>query len=249
MTHSILQGRMLTSIQVASRHRAILARLQDCGYISTDELARELNVSVHTIRRDLNILQCQHQLRRCHGGAGELNTPPNVGNSYGVEQVRTIANIIVGEFAIGSCFYVDSPSLGETLIELLPEEACYLITPHIELIEPARRNPFIGIFFLGRDLSPGGDNASIQMSMAKRLTRQVDYCILEADYLDADGIVFDDCRQQVAVKRHFLANSQRQYVVCHHASMPSYPLVKLGTASHLRQKFILTENQINGARV
>ncbi|HGM5489749.1 TPA: DeoR family transcriptional regulator [Serratia fonticola] len=243
---------MLTSIQVTSRHRAILARLQDCGYISTDELARELNVSVHTIRRDLNILECQHQLRRCHGGAGELNTPSNVGNSYGYEQVRAIANIIVGELEIGGCLYVDSPSLGETLIGLLPEEACYLITPHIELIEPARSNPFIGIFFLGRDLSPGGDNVSIQMSMAKRLTRRVDYCIVEADYLDADGIAFDDCRQKVAVKRHFLANSQRQYVVCHHATMPTYPLVKIGAANHLRQRFILTDptgNRINGERV
>lgn len=237
---------MLTSIQVASRHRAILARLQECGYISTDELARELNVSVHTIRRDLNILESQRQLRRCHGGAGELNKVPEAINSYGIEPIRAIANAIVDALEIGSCLYVDSPSLGETLIGLLPEEEYYLITPHIELIEPAQSNPFIGIFFLGRDLSTGGDNASIQMSMAKRLTRHVDYCILEADYLDADGIVFDDCRQQVAVKRHFLACSQRHYLICHHTAMPSYPLVKIGAASHLRQRFILTENRING---
>lgn len=243
---------MLTSIQVASRHSAILARLQECGYISTDELASELNVSVHTIRRDLNILECQHQLRRCHGGAGELNKHQDGKGIFGVEQIMAIAKAIVSELEAGSCLYVDSQILGEVLIGLLPEESYYLITPHVELIVQAQKNPFIGVFFLGQDLSPNGDNVSIQMSMAKKLSWRVDHCIIEADYIDGDGNVFDPCHQQVAVKRHFLTCSRRQFVVCHHEVFPDHPLAKIGTASHLRRAFFLrqaTENRINGERV
>ncbi|WP_422528635.1 DeoR family transcriptional regulator [Serratia fonticola] len=243
---------MLTSIQIASRYSAILARLKERGYISTDELASELNVSVHTIRRDLNVLESHHQLRRCHGGAGELNKPQAGQGVFRTEQTIAIANAIVAELDVGSCLYVDSQSLGEVLIGLLPEESYYLITQHIDLVVQALKNPFIDIFFLGRDLSPDGDNTSIQMSMAKKLLRQVDHCIIEADYIDGEGNVFDPCSQQVAVKRHFLACSLRQYVVCHYEVPPDHPLAKIGPASHLRRVFFLsqpTEKRINGERV
>ncbi len=232
---------MLNSIQVTCRHNAILARLQECGYISTEDLAREFNVSVHTIRRDLNILESQHQLRRCHGGAGELNKSGNSGSHAGVEQIMAVAQAIVDELEAGSCLYIDSPSIGEALVGLLPEDVFYLITQHIELIGVAQKNPFIGVFFLGRELSPGDADASIQMAMTKWLTRRVDYCIVEADYIDNDGIFFDDCFHRASVKRHFLQWSQRQYVVCRKEADARRSLVKLGTAGRNKRVFLLTQ--------
>ncbi|WP_431222092.1 DeoR family transcriptional regulator [Serratia sp. L9] len=232
---------MQTSIQVACRHNAILARLKDYGYISTGDLASELDVSVHTIRRDLNILESQHRLRRCHGGAGELSKEDDRRNAGIAEQVIAIAKAIVADVSAGSCLYVDSPSMGEILVGLLPEEVCYLVTQHMELIAVAQKNPFISIFFLGRELSPGGDDASIQMSMAKRLPRSVDYCILEVDHIDSDGILFDDCFQQASVKRHFLQRSQRQYVLCRQPAGVFHSLVKIGAADHHKRVFWLTQ--------
>lgn len=217
-----------------------MARLQDGGYISTDDLARELNVSVQTMRRDLNILESQHQLRRYHGGAGGVNKESNKGDAGAVEQLSTIAKTIVGELETGSCLYIDSPLIGEILVGLLPEEVYYLITRHIELIAIARRNPFIGVFFLGKDLSPGGDDVSIQMSMIKKIPRCVDCCIVEVDYIDNDGFFFDDCFQDASVKRHFLQRSQRQYIVCRRDTRAGRPLVKLGAIDHNKRVFQLT---------
>lgn len=230
---------MLTSIRVTCRHNAILARLQDGGYINTDDLAKEFNVSVHTIRRDLNILEEQHQLRRCHGGAGALNN----GNGEPIadaEQINVIAKAIVAELEAGSCLYVDSPSIGKILVALLPEENYSLITQHVELIGVAQKNPFIGIFFLGRELLPGDGDISIQMSMAKKIRRRIDYCIVEVDYIDNNGIFFDDCFQRAAVKHYFLQLSQRQYVVCRKDANIRHSLVKIGMADHKKQVFWLT---------
>lgn len=234
---------MLTSIQVTCRHNSILARLQDCGYISTDDLARELNVSVHTIRRDLNILEGQRQLRRCHGGAGALNKENHCGDDSVDEQRMTLARMIVAQLAAGSCLYVDSPSIGEILVGLLPEEMYYLVTQHIELIGLALKNPFIGVFFLGGELSPGSDDASIQMSMIKNIPRRVDCCIIEVDYIDNNGIFFDGSFQHASIKRYFLQRSQRQYVICRKAASTGGLLVKLGTAGHHKRVFYLTQTQ------
>jgi len=51
------------------RFTAILSALQQTGRVSVDTLSEELEVSVVTIRRDLDVLEQKGFLRRTHGGA------------------------------------------------------------------------------------------------------------------------------------------------------------------------------------
>jgi DeoR family transcriptional regulator of aga operon len=51
------------------RLTAILAALQQSGSVSVEALSKELDVSLVTIRRDLDALESQGLLRRRHGGA------------------------------------------------------------------------------------------------------------------------------------------------------------------------------------
>src|SRR5690242_8568394 len=51
---------------------AILGILQQSGNVSVDELRTKLDVSVVTIRRDLNLLEERGLLRRTHGGAESI---------------------------------------------------------------------------------------------------------------------------------------------------------------------------------
>lgn len=51
------------------RFHAILTGLQETGSVAVDELSDKLEVSVVTIRRDLDLLEQQGLLRRSHGGA------------------------------------------------------------------------------------------------------------------------------------------------------------------------------------
>jgi DeoR family transcriptional regulator of aga operon len=52
-----------------SRFRTILTKLQQSGSVAVDDLSAELEVSVVTIRRDLDVLEQQGLLSRTHGGA------------------------------------------------------------------------------------------------------------------------------------------------------------------------------------
>ncbi len=55
---------------LASKRQAIILDiLQIKGSVQVEELAQELNVSTMTIRRDLDKLQSDNALERCHGGA------------------------------------------------------------------------------------------------------------------------------------------------------------------------------------
>lgn len=54
---------------MAERQLKILGMIQDNGSVQVEELARELDVSPMTIRRDLEKLQKDGMIERCHGGA------------------------------------------------------------------------------------------------------------------------------------------------------------------------------------
>jgi DeoR/GlpR family transcriptional regulator of sugar metabolism len=54
------------------RHQRILAQLQAYQRVTTDDLARTLDVSRETVRRDLLELEAAGALRRVHGGAVAL---------------------------------------------------------------------------------------------------------------------------------------------------------------------------------
>lgn len=53
----------------ADRLNTILERLTNDGSVAVATVARELDVSPATIRRDLQLLESQHMLSRTHGGA------------------------------------------------------------------------------------------------------------------------------------------------------------------------------------
>ena len=55
----------------AERHSRIIEIVRMRGSAQVEELAQELNVSTMTIRRDLEKLQKDNILERCHGLCGQ----------------------------------------------------------------------------------------------------------------------------------------------------------------------------------
>jgi DeoR/GlpR family transcriptional regulator of sugar metabolism len=60
---------MGSSMLPTQRRQAILAEVSERSAVAADELAREFDVSVETIRRDLRDLQRRGLLDRVYGGA------------------------------------------------------------------------------------------------------------------------------------------------------------------------------------
>ena len=77
------------------RQTAILKTAQSQGRVLVDALADQLNVSPHTIRRDINTLCKQGKLRRLHGGAefieGSLNLHYSTRSALNVAAKKQIA--------------------------------------------------------------------------------------------------------------------------------------------------------------
>lgn len=54
---------------IAERHKYILAKLQKEGHVAVAELAKELDITMVTVRKDLKILEDKGLLYRSHGSA------------------------------------------------------------------------------------------------------------------------------------------------------------------------------------
>lgn len=61
------------SVLSVERKTAILDRLQAYGKVNAAELARLLDVSMETVRRDLDVMEKEGLLKRVHGGAVKIN--------------------------------------------------------------------------------------------------------------------------------------------------------------------------------
>ena len=74
----------------AERQRRIERLLREQGRVEVLELARLLQVSEHTVRRDLLALQGQGVLQRTHGGAVPLGHP------IGCSGARLLVTLLTG---------------------------------------------------------------------------------------------------------------------------------------------------------
>lgn len=100
------------------RHRRILELLERDGSLTNTQLAEELDVSIMTVRRDLNELEHRGLMQRVHGGAQAIGEP-DVG--YSLRSRRDMgAKRAIGRTAAelvrdGETIYLDA---GTTTIEI-----------------------------------------------------------------------------------------------------------------------------------
>lgn len=111
-----------------SRRKIIVQQLRNEGRIKVLELARKLQVTEVTIRRDLEQLQKTGLLKKTYGGA-VLAGPPDVNVSVRYRRTRNLAaKKIIGQLAAelintGDIIYLEAGS------------TCYEIIPHLAAME------------------------------------------------------------------------------------------------------------------
>ncbi|SHG26420.1 DeoR/GlpR family DNA-binding transcription regulator [Ornithinibacillus halophilus] len=126
-------------MQPNKRREWILQLLKDNGKVEIDELARELDVSTMTIRRDLDQLEEDGQVIRIHGGAVLpkpliTETPFITKESKRMDQKRAIANKAISYIKDGQTILLDSGTTTLELARLLKQrENLTIITNDIKI--------------------------------------------------------------------------------------------------------------------
>ena len=122
-------------MMMAERQIKILNMIQEDGSVQAQELATKLNVSTMTIRRDLERLQKEGLIERCHGGAvskTEVAYADKSVKNHG--QKERIAEKCVEFIREGTTVYLDA---GTTTYEIakriMDKENMTVITNDLEI--------------------------------------------------------------------------------------------------------------------
>lgn len=115
------------------RHRFILARLAEQGTVRTIELAKILEVTDETVRRDLEALELRGALIRIHGGAVK---PERVREDLTLterqlvnrESKSAIVQLAASRIRPDDTIFIDASSTALTLAEHLPDFRLTVLT-------------------------------------------------------------------------------------------------------------------------
>lgn len=115
------------------RQNRILALLEERGTVRTIDLAEEFEVTDETIRRDLLVLDDNHQLTRIHGGASSLSGRPKLQSfterrGIEVDKKEQIAKAALEWIKPGKTFAFDSSTTAFALVSMLPDLPYRVVT-------------------------------------------------------------------------------------------------------------------------
>jgi len=137
------------------RHRAILEAARVAGRVEVKTLARDLDVTPETIRRDLTALERRGLLLRAHGGAVPIERTtlePTVDQRdlESVAEKEAIARAALGELTANMSIILDSGTTTMRLAQILPSNLnLTVVTNSMPIAAQLAGKPGISLHVLG----------------------------------------------------------------------------------------------------
>ena len=196
------------------RRQKIARLVHDHGFMSVEELARSLNVTPQTIRRDINVL-CEHNiLRRYHGGAAP-------GSSVQNEDYDTRKNKLQSEKA----------HIADLIAEHIPDNVSLFMSigTTIEAVALALVKNHKNLCIITNNIHVASIDFINQF--------KVDYAILGASGIEADGSLLDFDYKEVSVMQAMMANARHCYLAVDHSKFGRNALVRIGDVTEFHALF------------
>jgi DeoR family fructose operon transcriptional repressor len=218
------------SVLAEERKLIILESLKQDGKVMVIPLAQRLDVSAETVRRDLQVLEKEGQLKRFYGGAIKSTfkndeAPYNMRQSMLPLEKRAIGRRAAELIQDGSTIVID---VGTTTLELAQaiqgKKRLTILTNSLPvatvLLESISRNIFSGkVIILGGEANP--DQRSISGRLCEQMMQQfhVDQAFLSVGGISYSNGITDYDLNEAAMSRVFAEAAQEVIVLADHSKL------------------------------
>lgn len=225
-------------MQADNRHTAILDRARASGKVQATPLARQLGVTVQTIRRDLRELCHAGMLERVHGGAVLPSGVANICyadrralNRDAKDRIATRAARLIPDHA--SVFLNIGTTTESVARALLDHRHLKIVTNNMNVATILSRNPTCEVIVAGGVLrrSDGGlvgDLAALAIARFK-----VDFAVIGASAIDLSGDLLDFDAEEVRVSRAILDAARATVLVADRSKFARKAPVKIASLSEV----------------
>ena len=202
------------------RQDEILDLLSETEYATVDYLAKKMNISSSSIRRDLKNLEERGLVTRSYGGvkiaeASGKKIPFSLRSHENSPQKKQIAKAATALINVGDVVFLDGSSSAYFVAEMLPSiSGVTVITNSVETTNFLSRYD-VKAYCTGGILSP--DNKGVLVGgYAQDFLRniQADIAIFSVQAIRSDGRFFDCYPEEVPIRNIMMQNARRRVLLC-----------------------------------
>ncbi len=231
-------------MDVESRQDAILGMLRTQDRVGTDDLAVHFCVSIQTIRSDLRDLSEAGLVDRIRGGARRVISASNRDyserrklNAARKEKIGAMAASLIPDncsitLNIGSTTEQVARALGN-------HRDLVVLSNNINIINTLMGTKSKELILVGGAVRQS-DGAIVGEDAVEFISRfKVDFAVIGASALDADGSVLDYDAREVSVARAILRNARTRLLVCDNTKFERTAPVRICNISEL--DYVITD--------
>ncbi len=229
----------------SKRHGKILRLLEDGGMLTITDLARRLEVSQETVRRDVRSLSDSGRVLRMHGAVG---LPLMAGEApferrmrENAEAKRLIARFAAATIRDGESVMLDTGTTTSFLArELIGHRRLTVITNSSDIARTLATVNGNRVYMAGGELR-SDSGAAFGVSAIEFVSRfTADHVFLSAGAVDAEGIMDHDL-DEAEFARVLLGRGRRRVVVTDHSKFGRQGLLQVAPLSAFAE--IITDRQ------
>jgi DeoR family glycerol-3-phosphate regulon repressor len=219
-----------------TRRQSILDMARETGLVSVEELIARFRVTPQTIRKDLNRLCDERLLTRTHGGARLASSVENM--SYEArrmlarEQKQSIGRAVAAIIPDNASLFVNIGTTTEAVAQaLLQHRHLLVITNNINVASLMRPYPENKVIIASGEVrcSDGGIIGESAVDFIKQF--KVDFAVIGASAIDADGALLDFDYREVKVSQAILSNARHVILVADSTKYERTAPVRIGQIS------------------
>ena len=221
------------------RHDKILQLVRENGFMPIEELARLLDVTPQTIRRDINQLCEANLLRRYHGGAALGNSVENEDylarkGKFQSEKAH-IAQLVAANIPDHASIFMSIGTTIEAVAQALAlkHKGLRVITNNIHVASIMSANPDFTVMITSGVVraSDGGVTGVATLDFINQF--KVDYAIIGASGIETDGSLLDFDYREVQVARAIIEQSREVWLAADQSKFNRPAMVELARMDQL----------------
>jgi DeoR/GlpR family transcriptional regulator of sugar metabolism len=203
-----------------SRQAEIADTLQDQGFQTVNDLAKQFGVTSSTIRRDLGLLEGMDLVRRTHGGAIPVKrseTPQTFKEELHRPEKASIGRAMAERVLEGQTILLDGGTTNLEVARNLNHRRLTVVTNDLRIALEIARKRSLHLVFIGGELLPNSYTMWGPTSVQQLTNLRVDVAIFGTDTVAEDGLYYSSSYEielkrlmhSVAKEAFFVADSSK----------------------------------------
>ena len=223
---------------ISDRQNAILEIVKNQGFVATEQLVDQFNVTPQTIRRDINILCQKSLMQRFHGGAGQATSIENEAYhrrlQLSVDAKQNIAAHVAKHIPNDSSLFLNIGTTTEMVAEaLINHKNLKIVTNNLNVAQILSKNDDFEVMIAGGQLRKR-DGGIIGPATTEFIQQfRLDFGIIGVSGIDSDGSLLDFDYQETRSAEAIIANSRETILVADHSKFGRRAMTRFGHLSQI----------------